>query len=169
MTVYDEIPVKKTSYSDGSMASNTADVWRRLVGETIVGAFSTYNDGRTQIWLVTGSGAAAVFNENGAFWRASKEDVRREVQKLKEHLDRNISSLKDILHLATGTPIRASGCEGNCHWPWCDVCRQKERETVNREEERGMICGADDSIPFEHATMGAKCPNRKPCEKHDKK
>jgi len=156
--MYDEIPVKKkTSYADGSMASNTADVWRKLVGETIVGTFPTYSEGKTQIWLVTGSGAAAVFSDSGSYWRASKEDVQREVQKIKENLDRSISSLKDILHLATGTPIRASGCEGDCQWPWCDVCRQKER---------GMICGADDSIPFEHATLGAKCQNRKPCEKH---
>lgn len=30
------------------------------------------------------------------------------------------------------------------------------------------LCGADDSIPFEHATLGQTCQNPRPCAKHNR-
>jgi hypothetical protein len=85
------------SYAEGSMAANTPDVWRRLVGERIVATFGTHRDGGTQIWLVTESRAAFVFTRSGSFWRATAEEVAREMSAVAADLGAKITALGDVL------------------------------------------------------------------------
>lgn len=91
------------SYAEGSITSNTPEVWRRLVGETIVGAFAVWDADATQTWLVTGSGAAFVVNSRGAMWRASAEEVRAQVEKIKARLTAETAALRDVLRVAGET------------------------------------------------------------------
>jgi len=102
------LPRDAARYDTGSMTSNTPEVWRRMVGQRIVGAFMTRcaavivnGAPATLIWLVTPSGAALVFNSNsGAYWRASASEVAKEVAALKEDLDAKIAALRDVIALA---------------------------------------------------------------------
>jgi hypothetical protein len=91
------------NYAEGSITSNTPECWRRLVGERITGAFAKWDAEASQTWLVTESGAAFVFNSRGAFWRASAEEVQREVDKIRQRLTVETDALRDVLRVA-GVP-----------------------------------------------------------------
>lgn len=43
---------------------------------------------------------------------------------------------------------------------------QYASEELNKFNNPPRICGADASIPFEHATLGTKCTNTMPCPRH---
>lgn len=94
------------NYAQGSIVANTPECWRRLVGELITGAFATFREGQTQIWLVTASGAAFVFNSNGSFWRAGAEEVDREVGRVRRDLEVTTAALGDVLRVAGKTETR---------------------------------------------------------------
>ncbi len=91
---------KNRNYAEGDITANTSEVWRRLVGETIIGTFVTYDQSkRFHLWIVTSSGAAFVINSKGAFWRASKEEVLKQVQKIKDEMDQEKLVRQDLLSI----------------------------------------------------------------------
>lgn len=93
------------SYDVGS-PSNDPEVWRRLVGQRIVGAFTV----KGCVWLVTPSRAAFVFNSSGTFWRAPAKEVATQVETIKADIDAKIAMLRDVLALADPS-ARASATE----------------------------------------------------------
>lgn len=70
-------------------ASNSPELFKYLVGETIRGAF-VGDDGH--IYLVMSDGDAVVFAD-GAYWKEGQKDVTRLIDKRKSQIQRQLEEL----------------------------------------------------------------------------
>jgi hypothetical protein len=92
-------------------ASNSREIFAHLVGEKIVAAFESYEDGRTHVWLVLESGDAFVLGGGPgpacgpSFWKESKANVERVVAARRREIDHRLAELRDMAgmegHLVT--------------------------------------------------------------------
>lgn len=88
--------------------SNTIDVFREAVGRKIVGLYTEHHDIAGQIKvLVFDDGSGLAFGSNGAHWSVDKHEIRQQVIRRREELERLQSDLHDVM-VAEGTLAGAS-------------------------------------------------------------
>ena len=78
-------------------ASNSPEIFKHLVGETIRGAFVA-DDGN--IYLVMADGDALVFAD-GAYWKEGQKDVARMIDKRRAYIERQLAELGRLTAIET--------------------------------------------------------------------
>jgi len=73
--------------------SNSPEVLKYLVGDTVKGAF--FNS-EGNMCLVFSSGDGLIISKNGSYWKDLDYEVKTEVEKRKEQINSLIAQLKDI-------------------------------------------------------------------------
>lgn len=89
-----------------AIASNTPDVWRAALGETIRGVLfealplSDRSLSRGTRTLVFESGWGITVSSTGTFWTESPEAISRAIELERKKLEENQAEITNVLHLA---------------------------------------------------------------------
>lgn len=87
------------SLADYNGPANTPGIFRHLIGAKVKACFHVQAAGAdgSDTYIVDESGCALVFHhKTGAYWRASKEDVDKQVTALRAEIREKVAALNEM-------------------------------------------------------------------------
>ena len=89
----------KAEAHNHATTSNTEQVFRTFVGDTVKGVFRYYEEQEFHV-LIFECGWGLVFCSAGSYWTATPEEVERQLRNVRQELIEQTDALKNVLAIA---------------------------------------------------------------------